>query len=341
MHSALKSLEPVFQTKPDALGAYHVTAALSRHLAPHRMSVEKGGALRTDLRQLDLGAVSLFYLHYGTGVVIDVDRVDDYLIHYALAGTGTLEVDGLKYDTPPGSLFVTSPGAHPVKRMTADCAHLIVRLDAETVRSHVRASLNMSIDETIRFTTHVDGQSAWPRAWINLVLHICQQTSSLRELRNGDALRERYSGMLIELLIGNQPSNYTLASGGGTLGALPWYVRKALDVIDDRFRNEVTVAEIANDVGVSVRTLQVGFQRFVGATPANFLRNKRLDCLHQRLVDPASMATVTDLMLDCGIPHLSRYAEFYRSRFGCSPSDTIKRHRVLRASRPGKRSCAN
>lgn len=82
-----------------------------------------------------------------------------------------------------------------------------------------------------------------------------------------------------------------------------------------------TLARLA---GVSVRTLQEGFQRFRGRTPSQISRDLRLDRARTALLD-GDGDNVTAVALDSGFSHLGRFAQSYAERFGETPSQTIRR----------------
>ena len=90
----------------------------------------------------------------------------------------------------------------------------------------------------------------------------------------------------------------------------------------------VGVREIARELGISPRHLQSGFRRHVGATPHQFLRDCRLDEAHRLLSAAAPGQTTTTIAYECGFGHLGAFAHDYRSRFGETPSETLRRRRA-------------
>lgn len=59
------------------------------------------------------------------------------------------------------------------------------------------------------------------------------------------------------------------------------------------------VTDLAQQVGVSVRSLQNGFRQFVGLIQIECVRCHRLEKLHRSLMDNGSESSVTELT----IPH--------------------------------------
>jgi transcriptional regulator GlxA family with amidase domain len=86
-----------------------------------------------------------------------------------------------------------------------------------------------------------------------------------------------------------------------------------------------TVADLATIAGVSVRSLQDSFQRYVGTTPMTYLRYVRLARVHEHLrqSDPA-IHTVTEIAFRYGFTPMGRFAAEYRARYGVPPRQTLR-----------------
>jgi transcriptional regulator GlxA family with amidase domain len=85
------------------------------------------------------------------------------------------------------------------------------------------------------------------------------------------------------------------------------------------------VAELAEIAGMSVRSLQEGFRRHVGCAPMAYLQQVRLLRAHDALrrADPTRI-TVAAVAHRWGFAHLGRFAAAYRTRFGQTPSETLR-----------------
>jgi transcriptional regulator GlxA family with amidase domain len=106
----------------------------------------------------------------------------------------------------------------------------------------------------------------------------------------------------------------------------PRVVRRAEQLIVDHAREALTVADVAEAVGLSVRALQEGFARHLGTTPTARLREARLVGVRAELLgaDPAR-TTVSAVASAWGFGHLGRFAVDYRRRWDESPSATLRR----------------
>jgi AraC-like DNA-binding protein/tetratricopeptide (TPR) repeat protein len=114
-------------------------------------------------------------------------------------------------------------------------------------------------------------------------------------------------------------------------------VKKALDLIEAEPARARTVDEIASASGVSRRTLQRQFRRFIGRTLTEFLRDLRLGEARQELLRASAGASVTDIAKRSSFNHVGRFAMQYRARYGESPSATLcrnQKHLVGAGARP-------
>jgi len=87
------------------------------------------------------------------------------------------------------------------------------------------------------------------------------------------------------------------------------------------------LARLSGASGVSPRSLQLAFRKYRGTSPTAYIRNARLELAHRLLADPADGRSVSQIAVDCGFSHLSRFAHAYRERFGELPSRTRLRKR--------------
>jgi AraC-like DNA-binding protein len=106
--------------------------------------------------------------------------------------------------------------------------------------------------------------------------------------------------------------------------AEPRYLRQAEEFLEANVDRPVSSVELATQVGVGVRALQLAFRRYRNSTPQRFVRERRLELARRRLVAGVG-STVTDVALATGFAHLGRFSAEYRARFGESPSETRRR----------------
>ena len=106
---------------------------------------------------------------------------------------------------------------------------------------------------------------------------------------------------------------------------LPRDLKRALELIRADPTRGWTIGELAKSCGMTPRTLQKRFQRFVGRGPLGFLRDLRLDLVRKELLVAPRNASVTQIAMRCGFSHLGRFATEYSKHYGETPSATLRR----------------
>ena len=101
-------------------------------------------------------------------------------------------------------------------------------------------------------------------------------------------------------------------------------VRLAQRIIEDRADDDLTISVIAEECHVTPRALQYAFRRHLDCTPHAYLRQVRLDLVHQVLRD-GSVSNVGDAAARFGFFNPGRFAAEYRRVFNENPGQTLVR----------------
>jgi AraC-like DNA-binding protein len=131
----------------------------------------------------------------------------------------------------------------------------------------------------------------------------------------------------MQLLLTQLPHNYSADLRVDSRAPLPHHVKKARDYIEAHLDEPISLATLSELCGVSVRTLQNGFKQFLQQAPVEYIRDRRLAVIHDSLKQGRDGETVTDILLRHGINSFGHFSSAYRQRYGCLPSDTLRRHR--------------
>ncbi|WP_298369435.1 helix-turn-helix domain-containing protein [Azospirillum sp.] len=103
-------------------------------------------------------------------------------------------------------------------------------------------------------------------------------------------------------------------------------VNRARDFVAAHPDDVLSVAQIAQGVGVTTRMLEYSFADIMGMSPKEYLRMIRLNAARRALrgADPRQ-STVAEIAMDHGFWHLGRFSTYYFQMYGEKPSDTLKR----------------
>ena len=99
----------------------------------------------------------------------------------------------------------------------------------------------------------------------------------------------------------------------------------ALDFIKYNLKNKVHISEIANYAGVSVSTLEKRFKRDLAMSPIQYLLDKRLDLVHQEILESQKFEFVSQIAIRWGFKHMTDFSRRYKAKFGYLPSQTRAR----------------
>lgn len=296
---------------------------------PHRLTPLDGAAgFETRFHAAGTGDVSLCYLDYGGRVHITADEMENfYLVLMPLAGQAEISHsrERFRYDRDGASL-------PPLDRSYAihvdECSpHLAMRIERSRLEDHLRSLLARPVTEPVRFSLGMDMTTPAARSWRRTVDMLREEidTGGLIPAQPL-ALREMERLLLTQLLLA-QPSNYSdLLREQQSRGTAPRAIHRAAGLIEAHAAEPLTVEDIAEAVGLGVRALQAGFQRYLDTTPMSYLREVRLRHVREELIaaDPAR-TTVTETAVRWGFLYAGRFSALYRKRFGEPPSATLRR----------------
>lgn len=113
----------------------------------------------------------------------------------------------------------------------------------------------------------------------------------------------------------------------------PRQISDAFDFMRANMHQPLTLSEIAEAAGISVRSLQYGSRRFHNITPIAYLRGIRLEAVQTELSSPLNTLPIRDVALKWGFAHMGHFAARYRAAYGESPSETARLARAERVLR--------
>lgn len=297
-------------------------------LGAHRIHVTSGdlASFEATFHGVLIRDVTLGYLDFSTGVKIDVHQLaDNHFVVVPATGASTVTSDGAAVHTSPVMAAIPRPRQAMTLECDADAAHLLIRISRNALETHLSRLLGRTIDRPIEFDSGFDLSTGPASRWnfaVQMLHGELYETGSLLHQSAGVGPLEEF---LMSALLYCQNSNYRelLDPTSRKTGRV---VSEAIDYLESRLAEAITVEDIAAHVDVSVRTLQNQFARDLGQSPTNYLRSRRLDRARSELADaaPGSGVSVTDVATRWGFTHLGRFAVVYKSRFGESPSQTLK-----------------
>jgi transcriptional regulator GlxA family with amidase domain len=113
-------------------------------------------------------------------------------------------------------------------------------------------------------------------------------------------------------------------------------VRRAVQLMEQRLGEPLSILSLSRQLRVSVRQLERAFRACLGSSPATFCRRLRLD--HGRWLVTATRRSMTEIALECGFADASHFGRCFRRTFGQSPAQARIAASVLRQRGPASLS---
>lgn len=228
--------------------------------------------------------------------------------------------------TPDRSGLFVTPGEHLDILGPVNTGAFVVTVEREALEAHF-ARLTRARPAQLQFAPRVDVAGETGAGLMRAIQFIAGELERPASLFASPILRANAQELLLSALLtcASHEQHHQLAPSMPPVS--PAYVRRAEAYITERAADAITVTDVAATLGISVRALQAGFQRYRGISPRQFLQERRLDLARQHLLRPAPAATVALIAASTGIAHVGRFSAAYRRRFGEAPKETLRRGR--------------
>jgi AraC-like DNA-binding protein len=275
-----------------------------------------------------VGVITLGDLRFGADVRIKFGELGAYHVDVPLVGElAWRQGRGDAMVATTGSAAVFQPvGDTTLERWQGDCRLLAVKIDRGALESELARMLDEPVGPPVRLGPELDISRGPGATWLRLARLLAADAAEEHGLIRHPVLGRQLMESLVSGLLLAAPHNYRDALDNHRSGlAASRAVRRAVEAVRADAARSFTVADLAHIAGVSPRSLQDGFQRYLGTSPMAYLREVRLSLAHQQLREAGpEQSTVTEIAYRCGFVHLGRFAALYRRRYGVSPSQTLR-----------------
>ncbi len=299
---------------------------LRRFYYPLSVGVPEGAEgflFRCDVIQL--GPLTIGQLGFGSPVTLTANELNAYHVTLPLQGKVRSQHAGHRVVSDPENAVLFGPG-YPVYTLhDAHSSELDVKVERSALEDELSTLLGHRIEGPLELPGSIDLRNGPMVSWRRLIRlvrsEICHPASLVHEPLFVEQIRRTVlNGLLLSL-----PHRYTEELTAPAPSGPPRAIKRVMDAIHSEPERPFTVGDLAQIAGISVRSLQEGFRRYVGSTPMAYLQQVRLGKAHEALrrEDPAR-TTVASVAHRWGFAHLGRFAAAYRSRFGVSPPDTLR-----------------
>ncbi len=296
---------------------------IGRIFCPHRLTPGAGPFLARHHTARQAGW-SVNYVSYGAEVEIDPGELAQFfLLQVPLRGGAQVRCGSRLAEVEAGRrASLLSPTLPSRMLWRAGCEKLIVLISRQQVEA-VFAAMSPGAAGPLEFDTDIDLTTPTGQA---VARHAAL---SLEAAEQADALPGAYRAMLrdglICLLLSGLAHNRSKRLARSDSEGGPRAVRRAMHYLDAHYARPFSAVDVAQAAGVSLRALQDAMRKARGETLWQAAQNVRLEKLRGLLLAAEEPTTVAGAAYACGLGHPGRAAAAYHSRYGETPSQTLKR----------------
>ncbi|MCU7723871.1 AraC family transcriptional regulator [Actinoplanes sp. KI2] len=275
--------------------------------------------------QLRFGPLLVCRSFHSTGLrVLAPDLRSAYAVSFAEAGGIRSQHRGAWVEVSDAAAAVHQPVGEVRSVSGVGLVWYSVMIDRGAVESTLGALLGHMVAGPIRFAPGMDLASPVGRSWARLVRMLAADATDAAGLAARPAVMRPLADAVVRglLLAADHPDRETLERPAPAYRSGP--VRRAVEAIHADPAEPFTLTGLAAIGGVGVRALQRGFHDQLGVSPMGYLRQVRLARAHDELraADPAR-TVIAAVAHRWGFTHVGRFAGYYRSVYGCAPSETL------------------
>lgn len=302
---------------------------LFRNYTPHRMRVI--GPQRDFRMRLRVGwSGSMALLRFNTGVELSQVPTGRFiLVTTQVSGWSEIDTQAQSFSGGPGLVVVDSARSPVIKRFSADSERLHLRLGTTALDGLYERLTGKAPTRPLEFAPCIRPGTAMHARWQSVARMVLSCTVPSTGPDPAPALpdllrRQLEETAMLVLLTGHEHSGAEQMAGTPAAPA-PRHVRAAEEFMRANAGEPLTLAEIAEAAGVSIRTLTAGFRSFRDQSPMQQLRDIRMAAARDDLLQGPGSGSVADIALRWGFGNFGRFAGDYRRRYGETPSETLRR----------------
>ena len=268
-------------------------------------------SLDAQFNGIDLGPIAIVYLTFASNITIEPSQTDQFfIVQTTLEGTSTTTNGDFSVQSTRNDIAIIDP--------------LVLKIERKLLESRLQTLLNQHLSETIKFEHLSVDNDVSKRSWIDTMNFLCKfYEKPYSAGLTAKSIVESHVDMVVSTLLNMQKHNYYDKLNVEDSISTPRHVRRACEYIEQHIREKITLNILCDKVGVSQRTIQTGFKKYLGQSPVEFIRNRRLHYIHAALNESKGKTNVSRIMWEFGVNNPGLWANIYKERYGCYPSDTL------------------
>ena len=317
---------PFFISSDTKETRHTVGQGICDHTLEHRSAKQRPVTVR--YRSASLNKITLHDMNYtmydGEARIHVPDMTNIYLCEINLAGKSLVGQKTAEIPFFAHEIYMINANHPHTKRWESDGHQIMLKIHERDMKAAAERCLGVPIRESVIFTRKPVKINSKIKTLYQMINLICNDIETEKPFF-GSRSKDKAEDLLIDLIIESIPNNYSKQLLEPEIIIRPRHVRFAAEYIHTMAHEKITLKTLVKVSGVSPRSLHNGFKKYYDVSPMVYLKNVRLDLARLDLKNGNNVnTTVTEIAMNYGFNHLSKFTNKYKERFGELPSDTLR-----------------
>ena len=275
--------------------------------------------------RVKLNGLTLHYCQYDAPVAINFVEMAGIRQLICLSGSGSVDVRGHTVMVDPENSVTVPPNSDFLSSYGESYSQLVVQFDSDLIRQKIELITGQEISASFNFDDFEALTGAGLLRFKSAALALAMQFSEPEHQHH--FVIDQLADALANLFVFENRHRFSrhIVDSPKLTGVLD--LRHIQDYIRGNLHKALTVESIAEAFGLSVRSVFAKFKTDSGATPAQYIREMRLEEVNRVLLDADGDVSVIDVALRHGFASLGHFSRRYQEKFGELPSVTAARRR--------------
>lgn len=252
------------------------------------------------------------------------DEWDGFLLTIPYSGTVQWVTAKSRFASEQGMLFITDQREILRSSYSANAGYSTIFIHHDELLRYLKALIDLDPKARFRFNNSKSCKTAASflsnLSWA--ILSLSSGTSMCKQPLLGN-LKEA----LISFAIHNVENNYSemIVSPEFVYSPTPHSVKNTIQYINENFSKTLSNMDLAARVGVSIRSLQLGFKKYRQTTLVGYIREVRLINARKLIFDANSSLSTQQVARLCGFTNYYLFCKYYTLRFSEHPREAMKK----------------
>jgi len=270
---------------------------------------------------------SLVFNRFNSETVIKTGRpLSSVLLIFGNEKPSTFKFDNTSVTVSQNRAACVMPGENMAIERTAGSEIIVFKVELLKLMDHLEALTLRHQRGQLYFNRNID-LTAPEGAMLNrAVRYVCSEINHNSAHSQFDGLLRNFENLLKSAILHLPSKKKNQLVENLQYHVDPLRVRRAEEYMRAHLSEAISIMDLVKVSTCSRNALFAAFKNFRGYTPMEFLKEQRLLRVHKKLTDSSPKGSVSYIAMACGFKDLSRFARFYRNRFGEYPSVTVQKN---------------